>query len=1858
MSSNKDPQIDERNTEENGQSANAIETSTVEEVHHETPPLNNGRTIPTQSGFTGASATASQMLYTSDQVLLRSAKMEAKRRGDASRILFQDPAQTPLNTTNGLLGPTFRPGYGQNHSTGNNPVHASASPGYYSSAPWSSDLAKIKIPKLRMIDPEDIVAFQISYKRYLREVRELEERYYTRIPVRAVYYCILPETLHYLCYMSDLIPVRYRTHPDQIDRGVIHSVIMDYLPKGKGSAVVATQLYDELKKIKIVLWPNGSKSIQKAWYELFKAERKFPTIKLDAKKTIKILVKNIEPKETGLTLMQSMETGDEASQLMRNNLMNFHNRLVQIAEAIDMVKSYGIIQSKSQLSEATSFVGTSGNGKKGQSSTSTKKEKSAAAIRENGCKHHGPNCTHGTSECWIEHPSLAPKNWKRGKAIEKNNAWKKRRQKRANASANVVSSDKDVIIDPSEQKVSIAPEPTAQLATTLNEQINPTGTGSSIDPYQFTCFSMSTPTYDAGDNFTWTCNCNKTQTKIHHSNSQCSTQELVNSKNENASFEDAFTWTHDKSVRHINESSMQLLNDNVIPLPNPSSIWSSSAQKMKIPSKSKGKHSIFTYDVNNDVNYLNMVKSKRGKSRLISWKAASAMPTGAKTTDINSLIWDSGASHSVTSNQTLLKHPSNAPFTTIKGLSGRTPVTAIGTLNKVEGVLAVPNTTQDLLSVGAFLDQKGGKLIFTANQVLYKPEHPITRRPIILGRRREDGLYTALTAALKVPSPSIHLSRAEMQFQQMRERVHTLHRMLGHVGKSKMKAVLASNPQMGLQPHHVDLLTYCAACNIGNAKFSVKPAKSVNKAKIFGERLMSDNSGKVRIQSRSGCNYACVIVDEYSSWVWLRGLHSLSQTKEFVAHVIQVKLHQRNDRCVKIFRSDNGTEYINQDMNDLLSQHGIVRERTCPSSSYQNGKAERYIGILFSMMRKALFESRMPASFWLEALHWAVYTHNRLPLTSRKDQRSPFELRYGRQPDLGNLRPFGVRGTITMLRSSRNGKQQPTGEPCILLGYGYVTGQKGYRVYKPHSKTVSTSTSVSFDSMYNSILHRRSTQPELYVDDQQRLVQCSMLDNSLSASSGPSPLFHNSVIAEATTVGGISSRPRSSQNLNQNLQNSGSTTNVPFSSSSSTTNVPFSSSSTVAVPPTTPPRSQISEIQRKIDVDEKTAAFRLTEFENNQDELPERIIKRISKITEDQNRINASSANGNSTSTTQITSEEADLSIVDESEPTSPKKLKKYKGYEYAPVDHPYFNRDKDGRPIESPDRASGNSIAERMKSRNRNKATGLTLVSDCHPNYMEAVAHVASDLASNHKTPKHYGEIRKSPDKVKWLEAIKLELDSLMKMGCYVEVNVSDLPPNTNILSCTWVFKVKKNGDGTVERFKARICVRGDQQIYGIDFVEVFSPVANQTTIRLILALAVHYDLELLQFDIKLAFVTSKVDRPVFMKIPPGAKQSPGKVWKLKKSLYGLKQAPRLFNEHLNQVLKEQGFMRSEKDACLYFYKTKHIFTVLVIVVDDILLATNNKNHAKQFELTMQRKFDFKSMGSPKYMIGMNLTRGPTYLTISQQEYLREISQRFQIERDPPTKLPAASIMKLTTKGFAGKPDSPSVNIKKYRSIVGALNYAVLTRPDVATSVSMAARFLHCPTEDHMKFARKILRYLHDTKEMKLTYQKTQNPDLVVYADSSHGDDTETRRSRYGYMIFLGNALICWKSKLGSGVKLSTAEAEYVCATQACKEIMWVKHLLKELDKCQKYPVIINEDNQACISMSKNPVVSGRNKHMEIKMHYVRECVKKNEVSLRYIGTRDQLADILTKNLPSPIFVPIREKIMNPGAHKPMGMC
>ena len=1046
-----------------------------------------------------------------------------------------------------------------------------------------------------------------------------------------------------------------------------------------------------------------------------------------------------------------------------------------------------------------------------------------------------------------------------------------------------------------------------------------------------------------------------------------------------------------------------------------------------------------------------------------------------------------------------------------------------------------------------------------------------------------------------------------------------LHRVLGHVGKPKMKAILNKHSLMGLKPHHVDLMTYCEACRLGNAKFKPKGKSSDNRAKRFAERLMSDNSGKLRVRSTNKSLYACVVVDEYSSWVWLKGLKSISETCSFLREVIEVKLHQRNDHAVKFFRSDNGTEYVNEAVSTLLAQHGIVRERTCPASSYQNGKAERTIGILFEMMRKALYESRLPPFLWLEALRWAVYTYNRIPLSNRKDGKSPFDLRYKKKPDISNLRPFGVRGGVTLTKPNRSGKHSATGHSCIMVGYGYVNGQKGYRLYIPRRKMVITSINAHFDTIYNSVTLRKRGYPELYMNDAQRhAINQAFKDEEIFDKDEDTP------------------RPLILVKSNEASSEGGNNNNNVISSISDQSDLLIHDSEDVLTE-----KDLLQQLQNEVQNDSHNDL-------RSEDEKPVTPTLPLENTTDIEHTDDIDAADIVSEDADKTTSSESVKKNLHSVEPDAQLP----RGWIAIDKDHPYLDRDKDGRQKEDIDEVEGDSIADRVRNRR--------MMTNEHPKYMGGLVLVTSemkDLVSDHVTPKHYGAAMKSVDRDKWKEAIDLELQSIAKMGCYKVIDEKDLPKEANIIGYQWVFKIKKNGDGTVSRYKARICVDGSKQKFMIDFVETWSPVANQVTIRLVLALVVHHDLEILQFDIKLAFVSSEIDQPVYMRIPSGAKREPGKVWQLLKSLYGLKQAPRLFNEHLNKVLVKMQFKRSKNDPCLYIFKLKKTYTLLVIVVDDILLATNDLRHAKHFEQEMQKVFDLKSMGIPKYMIGMNLSRSKNKLQISQQEYIRDIAHRHEVINDAPTNLPASSSVRLVSTGIANQSESPPTDEKNYRALVGALMYTLHTRPDVATSVSMAARYLSAPRQSHLVYATKILRYLYTTKDLKLTYTKSAKPELICYADSSFADDTDSCRSRYGFQIYYGNALISWKSKLGSGVKLSTAEAEYVCAMQATKEIMWLRHMLEELHLGVAGPVVIYEDNQACIKMAENPIVSGRNKHMCTKMHYIRERIREKDVRLQYIPTKDQMADILTKNLPSHKFIPLREKMLNPGLHKPLGM-
>lgn len=223
------------------------------------------------------------------------------------------------------------------------------------------------------------------------------------------------------------------------------------------------------------------------------------------------------------------------------------------------------------------------------------------------------------------------------------------------------------------------------------------------------------------------------------------------------------------------------------------------------------------------------------------------------------------------------------------------------------------------------------------------------------------------------------------------------------------------------------------------------------------------------------------------------------------------------------------------------------------------------------------------------------------------------------------------------------------------------------------------------------------------------------------------------------------------------------------------------------------------------------------------------------------------------------------------------------------------------------------------------------------------------------------------------------------------------------------------------------------------------------------------------------------------------------------------------------------------------------------------------------------------------------------------------------------------------------------------YRTAVGKLTYAATgTRPDVAFAVSYASRFLSAYSEEHWTMVKRILRYLQGTAKFGLIYDRNdpQGMTLVGYCDSDWGGDKGDRKSTSGYLYLLCGGPVSWSSKKQSTIAVSSTEAEYLAATQATKEALWLRRLLSELGYEQTTPTIIKEDNQGCIKLTKNPVFHARTKHFDIQHHFVREHVEKGNIELEYCPTNEMIADMLTKALARNLFAKFVQAI---GLHHPV---
>jgi hypothetical protein len=467
-------------------------------------------------------------------------------------------------------------------------------------------------------------------------------------------------------------------------------------------------------------------------------------------------------------------------------------------------------------------------------------------------------------------------------------------------------------------------------------------------------------------------------------------------------------------------------------------------------------------------------------------------------------------------------------------------------------------------------------------------------------------------------------------------------------------------------------------------------------------------------------------------------------------------------------------------------------------------------------------------------------------------------------------------------------------------------------------------------------------------------------------------------------------------------------------------------------------------------------------------------------------------------------------------------------------------------------------------------------------------------------------------------------ELDSLKSNNTWDIISQSS---NITPLKTRWVYKIKDK-DSYIE-FKSRFVAKGFEQILGLNYIDSFASVIKQMAWKLIFAIAILNNFLIYKIDMISAFTQGKIDENIYL-IPPEGASLENKVLKLNKALYGLKQSARVWYLTLYNKLIELGFTSLKSETCIFINKKTNI--IICLYVNDLAIIGPNKEIIQQFIKDISKSFKIKDLGLIKDYLGIDIDFKPSnYIKLSQEKYINKVLEKFNMQDCNPIYTPMDSKIKFEP----NKLQASESDIKWFQGLIGSLLYITLaTRVDIAFVVIKLARYASNPSNIHMSAGKRILRYLKGTIKYGITYfYNNSNKYIIGYTDSDYAGDI-TSKSTSGYIFFLANGPISWKSKLQTIIAQSTTEAEYIAINAATKEAIYIKALLEELGfyKQDKFPIYT--DNNGALLLAKNPVFHERTKHIAVKYHYIRDLVEKGIIDLIYISTLDQKADGLTKAL------------------------
>jgi Reverse transcriptase (RNA-dependent DNA polymerase)/gag-polypeptide of LTR copia-type/Integrase core domain/GAG-pre-integrase domain len=598
----------------------------------------------------------------------------------------------------------------------------------------------------------------------------------------------------------------------------------------------------------------------------------------------------------------------------------------------------------------------------------------------------------------------------------------------------------------------------------------------------------------------------------------------------------------------------------------------------------------------------------------------------------------------------------------------------------------------------------------------------------------------------------------------------------------------------------------------------------------------------------------------------------------------------------------------------------------------------------------------------------------------------------------------------------------------------------------------------------------------------------------------------------------------------------------------------------------------------------------------------------------DATEINNENTSENTERATKITSEpERDAQASDQDDPTTiypPRELRKKRNLNYEQL-HKYGKSGLD---------KSGNNEIIQM-------ARDIMMGSDeIYPNTIR--------------------DARNSKEWPQWEKAAKAELDMIAEKETW---DLVDLPKGRKAIGNRWVFTKKFDEKGNLTRFKARIVAQGFSQIPGQDFSETFSPVMRLDSFRTLCALAAMLNLEIAQMDIKGAYLNGNLEEEIYMRQPDGFTDGTGRVCKLKHTLYGLKQSGREWNKRLSNFLKTAGFTRLVTENCVFIRRNGADYDIIAIWVDDLFILSTSKQRKERVKTQILQEFEATDQGEPKLLLGIeiNRDRNSNSIKISQERYIEKLIHRFGMKDSGSASTPLPIGVQYQP---ADDNDQPFEDTSLYRSAIGSLMYAAIaTRPDIAYAVNSLSQFNTKPTQMHWNAVKHIFKYLQGTKNIGIKYDMNEGNaslGIVAYTDSDNGKSFHKKAITGGVILLAGGA-VKWMAEKQPIITLSTMEAEYVAANTIARNTKWLRQFLMELGFRQDIPSEIFIDNQTAKKISENPELHKRSQHIDKQYHWIREQIELGIISIHWIPSAENLADIFTKSsIPKPLFTEHRQNI------------